>query len=69
MGTPKYIIVSRQSKAKEARLWFKDVISPCILAAGIVYASTQQKPISQGIKEGVQKISGKIKKFFTKKES
>ena len=69
MKEPKVIYVCRQSKAKEARLWFKDVINPCILAAGLVYAYTQQKPISQGIREGVQKIAGKIKKLFTKKDS
>lgn len=69
MKEPKAIYVCRQSKAKEARLWFKDVINPCILAAGIVYAATQQKSISQGIGEGVQKIAKKIKKLFTKKDS
>lgn len=63
MGTPKYIVVRRQSKAKEARLWITQVIGPGILAAGIMSTT----PLGKKIGEGVQKGTKKLKEFFTKK--
>ena len=63
MTTPKYILVRKPSKAKEARLWITQVIGPGILAAGIMSTT----PLGQKIGEGVQKGTRKIKEFFTKK--
>lgn len=65
MGTPKYIVVRRQSKAKEARLWITQVIGPGILAAGIMSTT----PLGQKIGDSVRKGTKKLKKFFTKKDS
>ena len=63
MGTPKYYIVRKPSKAKEARLWITQVIGPGILAAGIMSTT----PLGQKIGEGVRKGTKKLKEVFTKK--